>query len=411
MIWKILTRFVIPLIIVIGGIGGAAFVFMMAPEPAETEAVTTTPHVEVLEAQPATHRAIIEATGVAVAAVTATINPEISGRVISRNPSLVPGGRIKQGDVLVRIDSRDYRFALNQEKARLQAAELEAAVERGRGSVASREWELLGRGEGADSPLALRRPHLAAAKANVAGARSGVERAQLALSRTTLRAPWNAVVVEAQAEVGQLVGPTSKVVTLTGTDQIWIKVSVPLDRLPELDIPGVSSEIGSSAVVVHDLGSGRRVERQGKVVRLESRLDAQTRTAQLLVAVDDPLDEPAGAVPLLPGSFVRLELMGKSMPGIHLVPRGAVREGTHVWLVNGDNRLERRDVQVGWGTEDQLFLTGGLTAGDRIVTTRLATPLEGMEVQIRPSREPANNQAAAPAESGQGGSSGVSNDS
>jgi len=395
---KVFMRVLLPLLIVGLGVGATWLVFFMAPTVAQGEVSETAPVVEVAAVERGPATAEVDATGTVIPAVEATITPEVNGRVVARNPSLVPGGRLTKGELLIRIDPRDYRLALDQEEARVASSVLEVETEQGRGTVAEREWALMGNDRPDESPpLALRVPNIKAAKANLRAARSSLERAKLNLSRTTLRAPWNALVVDAQAQIGQVVSAATKVATLVGTDRVWVKVGVPLDRLPELDMPGSDGEGGSKARVVHVLGRGREVVREGRIVRLESELDAQTRSAQLLVEVRDPFDRPAGAVPLLPGSYVRVELMGKTVDGVFAVPRQAVFDGNTVWRVDGHQRLERRSLEIGWGTEDTLYATAGLEPGDRVVLTKLGTPIAGMAVRPR-DQSTAAPEAPAPSE-------------
>jgi RND family efflux transporter MFP subunit len=405
---KIITRVVLPLIIIATGAGAARAIFAIAPEAAESVATDSTLQVEVTEARPSPVNARVVSTGIVIPAVEATITPEVSGRVYHVNPALIPGGRITEGDLLVRLDSRDYQLTREQEEAKVRSAELELTTERARGSVARREWDLLGGGDQPreESPLALRQPNLEASKANVQAARSGLARAKLNVSRTTIRAPWNSVVQTSYVQVGQVLSPGAKVVTLVGTDRIWVKVSVPLDRLPMIEVPGVNGETGSKARVIHELGPGQTVTREGRVIRLDSQLDAQTRTAQLLVEVASPFDEPQGAVPLLPGSYVNVEIQGRMIPLAYAVPRAAIYRGSQIWLVDGQERLEQREIQVSWGDEDQVFITSGLQPGDRIVTTRLGSPISGTVVHVQATGDappsPATPHASAPGADDQG---------
>ena len=102
-------------------------------------------------------------------------------------------GRIKKGQPIAWIDSRDYRLALAQEDSRVRKAHLDLDLEKGRGDIAAKEWALLAKSKDAKgSALALRTPHLEVAKESLRAAESGQARAKLALERTVLRAPFNA---------------------------------------------------------------------------------------------------------------------------------------------------------------------------------------------------------------------------
>jgi RND family efflux transporter MFP subunit len=387
---KLLTRVVLPVVLVALGIVAAAAVFQLAPAAARAETERPAPMVEVVEAARTTSVARVRASGSVVAAKQITLSPEVAGRIVARSDALEPGGRLAKGDVLVRIDARDYRLAVAQEEARVEVAETEIVSETARGEVAVRQWAIFGDGRPPEeAPLAVRQPQLRAVKANLGVARRGLDRARLNLGKTTIRAPWNAAVVETRAEVGQVVSPGAQLATLVGTDQVWVRVSVPARRLLDLDVPGVNAEEqGSTARILHELGGGRTVEWEGEIIRLESRLESETRTAQLLVAVDDPFTAPEGGLPLLPGTFVNVELLGSERDDVFPLPRTALRDGGTLWVVDGDSSLERREVEVQWGTPDHVFVTGELAPGDRVVTTSLSTAIEGAPVRVRATSEP-----------------------
>ena len=383
---KALLRFGLPSGILLGGIAVAALMASHEPEAVRSAEGATIPRVDVTVAEATGEPAIVEANGVVMPARQVSITPEVAGRIVSTSDRLMPGGRFDADDVLARIDARDYQLAIIQDESRVQQAELELELERGRGTIAAREWELLGDGivgGSGDAPgLALREPQLASAERAVDAARSGLERARLELQRTELRAPFNAIVLDEALEVGQRVSPTSPVLTLAGTDRFWVRVSVPVERLAYLGIPGVNAEEGSPAQVVHRAAGEVVARREGRVLRLLGELEPRTRTAQLLVGVDDPLVASDGGLPLLPGAFVQVSIEGPAVEDAVRVPRVALRDGSDVWVVGDDETLTRRAVDVGWRTAEYLFLVGGVEPGERVVTSPLSTPIEGMPVRV-----------------------------
>ena len=95
----------------------------------------------------------------------------------------------------------------------------------------------------AGKALALGKPQVANARAAVKGARSAVGTAALALKRTQIKAPFDAVVLSEQVEVGQRIGPGQSVVRLAGTQTWWVEVSLPLEHLQYLEIPGAKAHV------------------------------------------------------------------------------------------------------------------------------------------------------------------------
>lgn len=375
---KLILHFVIPVLIIGGGVYVAIQLKKMN-KPADQKAPEKiAPAVEVYRAVSSTLNAQVTATGTVIPAKEVALTPEVNGRVMKMSPKIIPGNKLKKGQIIARIDDRDYSLAINQEVSRVQQAELELKLEEGRKEIAGRELKLLGKdGDTAVSQLATRQPQFEVAKQNTESAKSGLERAQINLSRTVLRAPFNAMVLEKHVDVGQTVGPSTKVVTLIGTDELWVKVSVPVESLSSLHIPGINDTVGSKATVVHKIGT-EQVVREGHILRLEGQLDPQNRTAVLLVTIEKPFDEEG--LPLLSGAFVNVEFEGQVVMDGFEIPAEALREGAYVWVVDEKKQIRRSPVEIGWRTRDTVVVVNGLKPNDAIVTSPLSDAVEGMIV-------------------------------
>jgi len=366
----------------------------------KAERVTPPPRVAIVDimvVQSADLVARVTATGTVQAAQQVQLMPQVSGRIVDQSSEVLPGGRLKKGEVLVRLDARDYQLVVRQQESLVEQAELNLQLEMGRQAIAAREWELLGEGRSAEeAPLALRRPQLANAERAVEAARSGLSQAELALERTVLRAPFNAMITVENVDLGQVVGPLNVVATLVGTDAFWIQVSVPVEDLAHIEIPGIDGEEGSRARVVQHL-RGEDIVREGRVLRLAGALDPQTRTAQVLIEVAHPLDPADGGLPLLPGAYVDVEIAGRTLPNSVEVPRQALYGGHDVWVVTEEDTLTRRAVEIAWRHQDAVILDGGLVTGDRVVVSPLSLPIDGMLVRIRSTDgNTASNEEVAP---------------
>ena len=341
--------------------------------------------VEATRIEAARAQARVEATGTVIADQQVVLSPEVAGRLTWVADGLKPGQRFSKGSTIARIDSRDYEAGVAAERSRLHQAELELSLEENRGTVAAREWDLIGGDASGDGSLALREPHLEVARATVEAAQASLDRAELNLSRTSIRAPFNAVVLSENVDVGQVIGSASQVAILAGTDRVRVEASVPYDRLSSLAIPGVdgvTADEASTATVRHTLGDGSAIVRSGRVVGMGGQLDPQTRTATVLLTIDAPYDPPGGGLPLLIGAFVDITIDGRSVDEALVVPRTAVYDGDTIWVVGDDSKLERRTVETGWAIGDELQVLSGLQAGDEVVTTPLSAPIVGTRVSL-----------------------------
>jgi RND family efflux transporter MFP subunit len=377
--WK--QRLLPPAIIL--GCGLIAGALISLGGSAEKTPIEITPiPVEVQTVQPEDTHAVVRATGVLQPARQVVIIPQVTGRIVEVSSQLVPGGRVAEGDMLAMIEQRDYLAAHAQAQAQLRAAELSLALERGRAVTAEREWKVLdAQGDApARTPLAQRKPHIEAAEAQVRAAQGGVHQAEGNLSRTRLRAPFNAVVTQETLDVGQVVGPGVPVATLVGTDMLWVTVSIPVSSLMDLDLPSGSSP-GSPVEIIHRLSEGKKVIRQGRLLRLAGQLDPQTRQAQLMVAVDQPFDPVDAGVPLLPGTHVEVAIQGRSLSQAFRIPRSALHDGVRVWVVDA-GVLAEREVSLSGGDADTVLVSEGLTAGEQLVTSPLSLPVNGQPVEV-----------------------------
>ena len=84
----------------------------------------------------------------------------------------------------------------------------------------------------------------------------------------------------------------------------------------------------------------------------------------------------------MPGSYVDVVLEGRTQKNAISIPESALRNGDHVLIADKEDKLARKDVQMGWLDGDRAVLLGGIEAGDRIITTAINFPIYGQELQV-----------------------------
>lgn len=387
---RLALRALLPVAIIGGGFALTAALFASSGEAEQGAPDVVRLPVEVIALDDSDANAVVMGTGAVVPSQQVVVVPEVGGRIDWISDQLLPGGRLSQGDAFAGIDRSNYGVALAAETTRLQQAELELELEKGRNEVAKREWALLGaQGDATDPRLALRHPNLKIAELNVKAAEVARDKARLDLRRTALTAPFNALVVSEAVDVGQVVGAQSQVATLIGTDRFWVQASLPSDRIRAFDVPGVPRpdgslpEVGAVAEVIQTLPDGQTSTRKGQVISRSGQLDSQTRNATVMIAVDKPLDPGPGEQPLYAGAFVDVRISGRPVAGAYRLPRQALRNGDTVWVVNAEDQLQRRTVSLAWSLPDEVMVNGGLQAGDRVVVSALSAPIEGQPVVVQ----------------------------
>jgi RND family efflux transporter MFP subunit len=343
--------------------------------------------VEVDTLRFAEHKAIVEAMGAVEAAKEVVIASPVAGEILSVSSDFIPGGRIRKGQVLLQIDPADYDLAVERASAEVTRARGELSMEMGKQAVARREFELIGERSGdAERALALRQPQLATAQAALASAEASLAQARLSKQRTTVRAPFNAVVKVLHVNTGARVSANAPLVTLMGADEYWVTASVPVDQLKWIPVPRSASERGAPVRISNDAEWGRGVSREGNVLRVAGDLEEQGRMARVIVAIRDPLalsSQNADRPSLLVGTYVRVAIEGIGIPSAVAIRRDVVREGDRVWIMNDSSRLEIRGVTIALRSEEVVYVTDGVRNGERMVTTNLSSAVQGQALRTR----------------------------
>lgn len=370
-------------IISLGGIGFLMLV-KSTPKAHKRPPVKMVPLVKVQEIFPKTQRVSIQAMGTVVPAKELTLKSRVSGEIVDIHPEFTEGGIIRKGEQIIRIDDLDYKLIAAQKQSAVADADYALKLERGRQDVAKREWKLLN-GDNpapeADAELALRKPHLEKARSDLRAANAELEAARLQLSRTKIAAPFNCIIRTTHVERGSQVAVQESLATLVGTDAYWIQASIPVDRLKWIAIPKNQRYQGAEAKITYQGGAVHT----GRVVKLLSDLEAEGRMARLVVSIRDPLglnssdnEKPA----MLIGEYVRVEIQGSHIEDAFRIPRSALRNNTHIWLVDAADKLKIRKVRTLWRDSQTVLVKDGLEPGARLIVSDLAAPVPGMAVNV-----------------------------
>ena len=376
----------LPLLILLIAVGAGGALVLTKPKPEKRELEAVIPVVRIHTVELTDHRLTVTSQGTVIPRTRSVLVPEVAGRVIEVSPSFVPGGFFEAGDLLLRIDAHDYRQALIgaqsvQARARLRLAQVEAEAE-----LAREEWRELGRGEA--QPLALFEPQVAEAEAALAAAVAGVEQARTNLKRTEVRAPYAGRVQTKQVDLGQVVAPGAPLATIYAVDLAEVRLPLPDDELAFVDLPlgyrGESDGNRGPETILRAEFAGEVHEWTGRIVRTEGMIDPVSRMIHTVAQVPDPYGRgKPGRPPLAAGLFVEAEIAGKTVENVAVIPRAALRPDGRVLVVDGDERLRFRDVEVLRAMRESVIVESGLADGDRVCTTALSAVIDGMRVAVR----------------------------
>jgi len=372
----------LPLAILAAAVLAAREIYFSAPVAERAAPARVARLVEVTEVAPAARGPLIEAWGEVTPARTLVLRAEVAGRVVELHPELTPGGIVEEGETLIRLDDREERLALARAEAEIDQIEAQIAIEEGQRARAERDLERLSDDlTEAQRALVLREPQMRELEAERAAAEASREEAEVELEKTRIAAPFDALVRSEEVAVGAMLAAGAEAATLVSAETFRVTLAVPPSALAWID-PRAGQRIELTNPGVWPEGSGR----EGRIVRLNAGLTDEGRMAELIVEVDDPLARlPAneGAPALLIGSFLRAEVAGAEVADAVALDRAWLRDGDTVWVMGEDGALDIREVEINWRGADEVLVTGGLAAGERVVTTQLATVADGMALRTR----------------------------
>ncbi|QDU60056.1 Multidrug resistance protein MdtA precursor [Planctomycetes bacterium Pan216] len=357
---------------------------------------------------------------------------EVSGRLVDVHPKLDAGERVRQGELLLRIDPTDYQLRVDQLEAELTQAnamlreteqrlenekallEIEEESLRLTESELARMQKLASRAAASASDLDLeRRSRLTQLRqvqsirntiavlpvqidnqrAAIKLTQSKLDEAKRNLERTRIIAPFEGRLAEVTLEPGQVVATGERLFELHADDAMEIEAQFPLDKVRELFTSrnNFSSESGQAVltqhhweplrVMVRARDGNTAVEWVGKVTRVRERLDEVTRTLGVVVEVSNRGEggQPSAVPDLLKGTFCEVELIGEPRRESIVIPRVALA-GKNVYIVDDENRLSRRPVNVDFIAHEEVRIESGIEPGERVVITDPTPAVEGMLV-------------------------------
>ena len=323
-----------------------------------------------------------------------SVVPRVSGEVVEKSPHFEAGGYFKKGQLLLKIDDTDYILAVQQARANVAKSEYNLALAEEEAQVALREWERIGNdGLDPDDPneptaLVMHEPQLKLARANLKSAKAALDQAELNLDRCTLSAPFDGRVLDTALDASQFIRSGSSLGTIYATDIAEVTVTIADDDLAWITVNYDDKDGGVLVDVSADF-AGARHHWEGRAVRLGGAVDSLSRLVSVVIEIANPYQRSGSRPPLIEGMFVDVLFSADPPDGAVVIPRSALRPNDKVWIIDSENRLQIRDVQVARAGVDQAILTGGLAAGDRVCTSNLQYVTTGMPVRVEGDPLPA----------------------
>jgi multidrug efflux system membrane fusion protein len=378
-----LKRIFLPLAIIVGAIVLSSAMFALKPEPAKLESPETALAVETIALKKTAAQLLISSQGTVLPRTRSALISEVSGAVLSVSQQYVVGGVFNSGDVLMQLDPTDYQVALQRAQARLISMNAQLSFERARSAQAQKEWAMTGRPATEAPLLALRKPYLAEAQANVLQAEAEVKQAQQKLDKTTIRAPYAGMVSAKTADIGQFVTLGSKLGEIFAIDYAEVRLPLTQRDLSMMDAQAFAKNKPRPGVTLNASVGNAELQWDALLVRSEGVVDQRNRSQYLIAQIVDPynIKQRSEKPALLMGSFVRATIAGKKLENVFAVPRHALLEGGNIAAVDSDNKLRLKKVETIFSDEQFYYIANGLEEGMEIIVSAVGIAIDGMRVK------------------------------
>ncbi|MFN3235731.1 MAG: efflux RND transporter periplasmic adaptor subunit [Pseudomonadales bacterium] len=375
-----MKQFFFASLIVVFGLGNMAVLIFTGPRLDPRPTSPLAPLVRVQTVLPGQVHMTAETHGTIAPRTESELTPEVSGRVVAISDAMVTGGFFSAGEVLVSIEKLDYQLALEQARASLERSKSELDNAR---RANTRQQDLLQKNLTSDAQSDEAQNRLAIAEASMREAQARLAKAERDLQRTDLVAPYDGRVRSEQVDVGQFVNRGSPIATIFATDYVEVRLPIKDDELQFVDVPlGTNAEDSGATVTLTAKFGGEKVQWQGQVVRTEGEIDPRTRMVNVVARVLSPYETNNDKPPLSVGLFVGAEISGSTFDDVVVLPRIALRGPSQVYVVDAENRLQFREVEVLREVDDQIYIKAGLQPGERVCISPLETAIEAMPVRV-----------------------------
>lgn len=382
------TRGLLFLVAVLAASGGAAWYFMKSDSPPPGKKAQTPAAVPVKLAKAVVRDMPLrlDITGRTEAYETVTLKSRVEGQV--QSVSFTEGQQVRQGDVLLRLDTADFQARLNQAAANLsrsqaQLAKARADVER---YIALRE-----KGFVSEEKVSEMRTAAAAAESVARADAAATELARLQHSYTAVRAPFAGVVGAKLVFPGTAVKVNETALAVVNRVRpLYVGFAVPEKYLPQLQA-GMRSSAKAMKASISLPGGG--ADWEGEVRFLDNTVDAATGTIQLKAVV------PNADEKLTPGQFVKISLVLDTHKQAVVVPAEAVQqsaEGSFLFVAKADNTVEVRKVRI--ASVQRLFaiVDEGLAGGETVVTEGQLRLTAGARIKLAEAPEGTPGKSGKP---------------
>ncbi len=370
-----LIRVILPIAIIVLGIGAMKTVTALGDTTEENESVDTRPTVRVTQLKPESFAINIEAFGELAPLESTRLAAQVSGEVVEWNPTFVAGGIVKRGEMLFSIEKDAYTAALLQAESALANAQAALIEEKALANVAEREAATLPNSRVTD--LYLRKPQILSAEAAVKAAQAQMKIAKRDLANTEVVAPYDALIVSRSIGKGDFLTVGTSAATLYNVEVG--EVTFPLARFDQAFLPEALNGIEATVSLLN--GTTDEIKRSATIVRDSGIYDSATRMTHLVARVNDPYGLTTQQPVLRFGAYTKVSFTGKTIDNVYRIPQELITR-RQLWVLDDADKLVAKPVEVVREVGSEFLIRVDIAADDRIVMTLPEYPQNGMAVKV-----------------------------
>lgn len=379
---KIIINITASVLIIAFGVVTAKYLLSTAPQAQKQKRQITGTIVEVVQIKPSSQEVILPVIGTIEASQKTTIVSKVSGKIIQTHPNFALGSFVKKGELLAQIDPVDYQSTVDEIKAKLLSAKASEMIEMGQQESAKKELELSKENPtGLSRALILREPQLAQVKATIMELEASYASALNNLKETSIKAPYDGVIITKSAELGSYVSTQSTLLELVSTDEFWMRVTLPVSYLKFLDTTDAKALSHIKVTLLSNTNQPLHVK--ANLLKILPDLDSTTKQAKLLIGVHDPFglkESTKEKHALLLAETLQATIAGKRFDAIYALPASLLRPNNTVWVMDENKTLAIKPVEVLYKNPQHVLITSGITESDHIISTYLTAPISGMNL-------------------------------
>ena len=313
----------------------------------------------------------VASNGSVSAKTNSSLVAQISGEITALSDNFANGADFKKGDLLLTIDPRNYIAAASSAQASLSQAQASLETEQANAAQAKKDWQRLGY-SGEPNARVLRKPQLDAATAQFNAAKASYNKAQLDLSRTKIRAPYDGSVINRSVGLGQFVSVGTPLGDIFSNQGLEIELPVNQEEYAQLDFSN------NPRVVLHAELAGIKHQWQATIVRADRAFNTSTRQLNVIAEVDNTISN--NGLELKIGQYLNAIIAGRIVKQANIISNSAVREGSYVFIYD-DGILRRQDINIVW-QDDNFTIINNLPPESLVVTTSLGGAVSGSRAKL-----------------------------